>query len=103
MIRRKVLASFVLSGLLATGAYVVPLAPAATMGPVTDPIGVITVGPGAPLTIAYWLVTSGPDGSLGTDSRRGSEVATDDMKGRLRGHTIKRIGEDSGCKGEEAR
>jgi branched-chain amino acid transport system substrate-binding protein len=100
MIRRRVLASFVLSVLLATGAYVVPQAPAATMGPVTDSIGVVQVGSGQPITIAYWLVTSGPDGSLGIDSRRGIEIAIDDMKGSLLGHTIKLIGEDSGCNAE---
>jgi branched-chain amino acid transport system substrate-binding protein len=100
MIRRRVLASFVLSVLLATGTYIVPSAPAATMGPVTDPIGVVQVGSGQPITIAYWLVTSGPDGSLGTDSRRGIEIAIDDMKGTLLGHNIKLIGEDSGCNAE---
>ncbi len=100
MTRKRVLVSFVLSGLLATGAYVVPQAPAATMGPVTDPVGVAQVGPGQPLTIAYWLVTSGPDGSLGTDTKRGIELAIDDVKGKLLGHDIKLIGEDSGCNAE---
>ncbi|HYM91277.1 MAG TPA: branched-chain amino acid ABC transporter substrate-binding protein [bacterium] len=92
--------SLVLSGLLATGTYIVPSAPAATMGPVTDPIGVVQVGPGQPITIAYWLVTSGPDGALGTDSKHGIEIAIDDVKGKLLGHDIKLIGEDSGCNAE---
>lgn len=100
MTRKRMLASFVLSGLLATGAYVAPQAPAATMGPVTDPIGVIKIGPGESLTIAYWLVTAGPDGSLGTDSKRGIELAIDDRHGKLLGHGIKLIGEDSGCNAE---
>ncbi len=100
MTRKRVLVGFVLSGLLATGSYVVPQAPAASMGPVTDPIGVAQVGPGQPVTIAYWLVTSGPDGSLGTDTKRGIELAIDDMKGKLLGHDIKLIGEDSGCNAE---
>src|SRR5262249_38346659 len=44
--------------------------------------------------------TSGSDGSLGTDSKRGIEIAIDDVKGKLMGHDIKLIGEDSGCNAE---
>jgi branched-chain amino acid transport system substrate-binding protein len=91
------LITLVVCTLLATGGYFVPLVPAAQMGPVNDPIGVVKVGPGEPITIAYWLVTSGSDGSLGTDSKRGIEIAIDDMKGKLMGHDIKLIGEDTGC------
>ena len=94
------LITLVVCTLLATGGYFVPLVPAAQMGPVNDPIGVVKVGPGEPITIAYWLVTSGADGSLGTDSKRGIELAIDDMKGKLLGHDIKLIGEDSGCNAE---
>src|SRR5947209_19769554 len=85
--------------LLAGGAYFVPTVPAATMGPVTDPIGVVKVAKGQPVTIAYWLVVAGPDASLGVDSRRGIEIAIDDKKGIL-GFPIKLIGEDSGCNAE---
>ncbi len=75
-------------------------APAATMGPVTDSIDVVKIGAGQPVTIAYWLVTAGPDGSLGVDSRRGIEIAIDDKGGKVLGHPIKLIGEDSGCNAE---
>jgi branched-chain amino acid transport system substrate-binding protein len=75
-------------------------APAATMGPVTDPIDVIKIAKGQPVTIAYWLVIAGPDASLGVDSRRGIEIAIDDHGGKVRGHPIKLIGEDSGCNAE---
>ncbi len=85
--------------MVATSSYFTS-APAATMGPVTDPIGVVKVAKGEPITIAYWLVTSGPDGSLGVDSRRGIEIAIDDKGGKLMGHPIKLIGEDAGCNAE---
>lgn len=98
MNHRTVLTALVLSVLLAAGAPFA--APAATMGPVTDPIGVVKVGPGEPVTIAWWLVITGPNEALGTDSRRGIEIAIDDAGGRLLGHPIKLIGEDSGCGAE---
>src|SRR5256712_5456239 len=69
------------------------------MGPVTDPVGVVKVIKGKPVTIAYWLVVAGPDASLGVDSRRGIEIAVDDKKTVL-GFPIKLIGEDSGCNAE---
>lgn len=87
--------------LLAVGPYLVPAAPAATVGPVTDPVGVVKVNRGQPLTIAYWFVISGPNASLGIDTRRGIEIAIDDKGGKLLGHPIRLIGEDSGC-GPEA-
>lgn len=85
--------------LLAVGAYFVPAAPAATVGPVTDPIGVVRVNVGQPITIAYWLVVAGPDASLGIDIRRGIEIAIDDKK-TVAGFPIRLIGEDSGCNAE---
>jgi len=85
--------------LLAVGAYFVPAAPAATVGPVTDPIGVVRVNRGQPVTVAYWLVVAGPDASLGIDSRRGIEIAIDDKK-TVAGFPIRLIGEDSGCNAE---
>ncbi len=95
----KIPTTLAVAVLMAAGTYFIPTAPAATMGPVTDPIGVAKVAQGAPIVIAYWLVTSGPDGSLGVDSRRGIEIAIDDKK-TVQGHSIKLIGEDSGCNAE---
>lgn len=74
--------------------------PAATMGPVTDPVGVIKIEKDRSITIAYWLVVAGPDASLGIDTRRGIEIAMDDKNGRVAGHQIRLIGEDSGCNAE---
>jgi len=73
---------------------------AATAGPVTDSIGVVKIAKGEPLTIAYWMVVAGPDASLGVDTRRGVEIAIDDKGGKLLGHPIKLIGEDSACNAE---
>jgi branched-chain amino acid transport system substrate-binding protein len=99
MNRIRLFVALVLCVLMAGVSYVAP-APAATMGPVTDPTGVVKIGPGEPITIAWWLVVSGPNGSLGTDSRRGIEIAIDDTGGTLLGHPIKLIGEDTGCGAE---
>jgi branched-chain amino acid transport system substrate-binding protein len=68
--------------------------------PPTDPIGVVKIPPGEPIHIAYWLVVAGPDASLGEDSKRGIEIAIDDMGGKLLGRPIKLTGEDSGCNAE---
>ncbi len=85
---------------LALGSYVVPSVPAAeTMGPVTDSIGVVKIGASEPITVAYWLVIAGENATLGIDTRRGIEIAIDD-KGKVLGHTVKLIGEDSGCNAE---
>jgi len=100
MVRLSRLIALVVCAFFAAAGYFATSVPAAQMGPVNDPIGVVKVGPGEPITIAYWLVTSGSDGSLGTDSKRGVEIAIDDMKGKFMGHDIKLIGEDSGCNAE---
>jgi branched-chain amino acid transport system substrate-binding protein len=62
-----------------------------------DPIGVVTIKPGQPIHIAYWMVVAGPDASLGTDTKRGVEIAIDDKGGKLLGHPIKLTGQDEGC------
>lgn len=85
--------------LVAFSTYMVPSAPAASLGPVTDSIGVVKVNKGQSITIAYWLVVAGPDASLGVDSRRGIEIAIDDTK-KVLGFSVKLIGEDSGCGAE---
>ncbi len=65
----------------------------------TDQVGCVTVAPGKPIRLAYMFVVSGPDASLGTDTKRGVEIAIDDKKEVL-GHPIELIGEDSGCNAE---
>jgi branched-chain amino acid transport system substrate-binding protein len=69
-------------------------------GGCTDPLGCVTIAAGEPIKIAYAMVTSGPNGSLGIDSQRGMEIAVEDMGGELLGHPIEIIGEDTGCSPE---
>ena len=63
----------------------------------TDPLGCVKIGPTEPIHIAYWGVLSGADASLGEDSKRGVEIAIDDMGGKLLGHDILLTTEDGGC------
>ena len=66
----------------------------------TDAIGCLTIAPGAPVHLAYALVISGANESLGVDSRRGIEIAIDDKNGTLLGHSIQLSGVDTLCKAE---
>ena len=67
---------------------------------VKDPIGVVKLKPGEPIHIAYWVVISGPNTSLGTDVVRGIEIAVDDFGGEIKGFPIKISGQDAGCSAE---
>ncbi len=72
-------------------------APAAATYECTDALGCVTIAPSEPVHIAYWGVLSGPDSSLGEDSKRGVEIAIDDMGGKFQGHDILLTTEDAGC------
>ncbi len=67
---------------------------------VKDPIGVVKLGPGEPVHIAYWVVISGPNTSLGTDVVRGIEIAVDDFGGSIKGFPLKISGQDAACSAE---
>jgi branched-chain amino acid transport system substrate-binding protein len=73
---------------------------AATVGPVTDPIGVLTIPKGAPIVIGGMWVISGPDTALGTDSKRGAEIAFKEAGDKILGHPIKFLVEDDQCNAE---
>src|SRR6516165_4581329 len=75
-------------------------ASAATVGPVTDDIGVIRIAKGAPIQIGGYWVLSGPDTSLGLDGKRGAEIAFADIGNKLLGHPIKFNVEDDQCNAE---
>jgi len=66
----------------------------------TDSIGCVEVKAGDPVHIAYAMVISGPDATLGTDSRNGAEIAVFDKGGKVLGHDIKWDGEDDQCSAE---
>ncbi|PWB75748.1 MAG: branched-chain amino acid ABC transporter substrate-binding protein [Anaerolineales bacterium] len=65
----------------------------------TDPLGCVDVAPGEPIHLAYAMVISGPDETLGIDSRTGVEVAIA-LKGQVLGHDVSLTGEDDGCSAE---
>jgi branched-chain amino acid transport system substrate-binding protein len=75
-------------------------ATAATVGPVTDDLGVIRIAKGAPIQIGGYWVISGPDTSLGLDGKRGAEIAFADIGNKLLGHPIKFQVEDDQCNAE---
>ena len=62
--------------------------------------GVVKIKPGEPIHIASWMVIAGENASLGTDTRRGVEIATEDKGGKLLGHPIKLTFQDTGCNAE---
>ncbi len=66
----------------------------------TDKLGCIDIGPNDPIHIAYAMVVSGENSTLGLDTKYGAEIAIDDKGGKLLGHTIKFDGQDSGCNAE---
>ena len=86
---------FALGGLALSG-----VVEAATVGPVSDPIGVIRVAKGAPIVIGGYWVLSGADTALGADEKRGVELAIKDVGGKLLGHDIKLDSEDDACSAE---
>ena len=77
-----------------------PFAGAATVGPVTDPLGVIKIPKGAPIVIGAYWVLSGPDTALGVDEKRGVEIGIKDIGGKLLGHPIVLQAEDDTCNAE---
>ena len=60
----------------------------------------VVIRPDKPIHIACWMVISGPNASLGTDTKRGVEIAVDDVGGKLLGHPIKITTQDSRCNAE---
>jgi branched-chain amino acid transport system substrate-binding protein len=65
----------------------------------TDEWGCVDVAKDEPIRIAYSFVISGPDESLGTDTKRGVEMAVE-AKNEVMGHAIEVVGEDSLCNPE---
>lgn len=64
-----------------------------------DPKGCLTIGKDEPIRIAWMFVVEGPDASLGTDTKRGVEIAVDDRP-TIAGHKVEIIGENEGCNAE---
>lgn len=64
--------ALVVALLLVVGFALMSIAQAA---PPKDPIGCVAIKKGQPIHIAYWMVVAGENASLGTDTRRGVEIA----------------------------
>jgi len=62
-----------------------------------DAIGCVKILPTEPIHIAYMLVITGVDKSLGIDERNGAVIAIDDAGRKILNHAIKFDGRDSGC------
>ncbi|MCB0217251.1 MAG: branched-chain amino acid ABC transporter substrate-binding protein [Caldilineae bacterium] len=62
-------------------------------------LGTIEIAAGDPIRLAALLVLSGPNESLGVDSRDGVEIAIDDY-GPIAGHAVELLAEDSQCSPE---
>jgi branched-chain amino acid transport system substrate-binding protein len=85
--------------LVVAGVLLAACGPAVPAFTCTDEIGCVDVAPGEPIHIAYAMVISGADETLGIDSRTGAEVAIA-LKGKVLGHDVKLTGEDDGCSAE---
>jgi branched-chain amino acid transport system substrate-binding protein len=85
--------------LVIAGVLLAACGPAASTYECTDKIGCVTVGPTEPIHVAYAMVISGADETLGIDSRTGVQVAVA-LKGKVLGHDVNLTGEDEGCSAE---
>jgi branched-chain amino acid transport system substrate-binding protein len=61
-----------------------------------DEFGCVEVAKDEPIRVAWAFVVSGADESLGTDTKRGVEIAAAE-KGQILGHDIEIVGEDELC------
>ncbi len=98
--KKKVLwgvSAIAIAGLLCSASFT---AQAETKGPVTDDLGVVEIPKDAPIVIGGYWVISGPDTALGLDSKRGVEIAFDDINNQIAGHSIQFVVEDDGCNAE---
>lgn len=73
---------------------------AETLGPVTDPLGVVKIAKGQPVLIGGYSSQSGGDTNQGVDELRGAEVAIKDAGGKVLGFPVKLMGEDAQCTAE---
>jgi len=65
-----------------------------------DRIHVVKIRPGEPIHLACWFAVAGPEASLGTDSKRGVEIAIEEKGGKILGFPIKLTVQDTGCNAE---
>jgi branched-chain amino acid transport system substrate-binding protein len=90
----------ILAGLALISTVAALPATAATVGPVTDDLGVVKVPKGAPIQFGGMWVLSGADTALGLDEKRGVEIAFKDLGGKVMDHPLKLNAEDDTCNAE---
>ncbi len=90
----------VISLLLLVSMLVAACGPQAAPFECTDAIGCVDIPPDDPIRVGYALVISGPNESLGVDSRRGIEIALEDKGWEFLGHPVELVGEDGMCSAE---
>ena len=88
---------FVILSVLVASIFLAACAQKATC---TDKIGCVDVKKGDPIHLAYSMVLTTADATLGLDSRNGAEIAMADKGGKLLGHDIKWDGTDDLCSAE---
>ncbi|MHB1219145.1 MAG: branched-chain amino acid ABC transporter substrate-binding protein [Alphaproteobacteria bacterium] len=88
------------ASILGAGALAATPALAVKVGPVDDPLGVVKVNKGQPITIGGYWVMSGADTALGLDSKRAVEVYFNQIGNKIAGHPIRFMVEDDGCNAE---
>ena len=88
------------ASILGASALAATPALAVKVGPVDDPLGVVKVAKGQPITIGGYWVLSGPDTALGLDSKRAAEVYFKEIGNKILGHPIRFVVEDDGCNAE---
>jgi len=88
------------ASILGAGALASAPAMAVKVGPVDDPLGVVKINKGQPITIGGYYVISGPDTALGLDSKRAEEVYFKEIGNKIAGHPIRFVVEDDQCNAE---
>jgi branched-chain amino acid transport system substrate-binding protein len=67
---------------------------------IVDTLGVVQIKSGDPIHLACWMVVAGENASLGTDTKRGVELAIEDKGGKILGFSVKLSVQDTGCNAE---
>lgn len=74
-------------------------APAEVASGCDDPLGCVTVAPGAPIKLGAGFVIAGPNETLGIDTLTGVKIAVQD-RGNVLGHPVEIQAEDTQCNAE---
>ena len=82
---------------LGTGWYVLPNG---KPQPCVDPLGCVTIAPDGPVRLGVIQALTGKVAPLGLEQLRGLELALDKHGGKILGHPVELVIEDTGCRPE---